>query len=531
MLKPSEVTKHYRPRVPEINLIGWRTMKMLVAVVAGFALGVFLRSLFFTSWWPIGFVFLLAGLFGGAAYIRPRLAYSLGAAFCLCVALGITRAALADSHLPNSFASDLHHKVSYEGVVVSDPDVRDANQRMEIKVTNGRESTILLAVAPRSTTVMVGDKVAVTGVLLTPEPFADDGGRVFRYDKYLERDGVRFIMNFAFVDVESPAPWYSIPAALAHIKHSFLNGLDATLPEPYSSLAGGIVIGGKSGLGTELQNDFIKSGLVQIIVLSGYNVMVVAEWVIAALALTPLSRRWGAFAGAVALLIFVGIAGASATALRAALMALIALYARATGRSYAAGRALLLVVLLMLIWNPLYLAFDPGFGLSIAATAGLIWLAPIIETIFSRSQKNSAPSGTEFWKNAAATTLAAQIAVLPLLLYDTGDLSLVAIPANLLIMPFVPLAMFFSALAGFAGMFFSSFAPLLGIIIAFPAYVANGFILFVARESITLPFAAFALPPFAFWLVLVAYAALIYFASSKRFSTTVQLTLERKASI
>ena len=61
-------------------------------------------------------------------------------------------------------------------------------------------------------------------------------------------------------------------------------------------------------------------------------------------------------------------------------MAFIALYARATGRSYAAGRALLFVVFLMLLWNPLYLAFDPGFGLSVAATAGLIWLAPIIET-------------------------------------------------------------------------------------------------------------------------------------------------------
>ncbi len=486
---------------------------MLVAVVVGFTLGVFLRSLFFTSWWPVLFIVLIAALFGAFAYVRPRLAYSLGVVFCVCVALGVTRAAIADSPLPKSFASDLHHRVTYEGVVVSDPDVRDANQRMEIKVTKGGETTRILAVAPRTTEVMVGDKVNVTGVLLVPESFADDGGRTFRYDKYLARDGVRFIFNFALIHVESSAPWYSIPAALARVKHAFLNGIGATLPEPYASLAGGIVIGGKSGLGTELQNDFIKSGLVQIIVLSGYNVMVVAEWVIAALALTPLSRRWGALAGAVALLLFVGVAGASATAIRAALMALIALYARATGRTYTAGRALLFVVLLMLIWNPLYLVFDPGFGLSVAATAGLIWLAPIIETFLSRSQKSSSPS-TSFWKNAIATTLAAQVAVLPLLLYDTGNLSLVAIPANLIIMPFVPLAMAFSALAGFAGMLFASLAPLLGIVLAFPAYVANAYLIFIARESIALPFAAFTLPPFPFWLVLVAYTVLIYFASS-----------------
>ncbi|PIV86834.1 hypothetical protein COW49_03120, partial [Candidatus Kaiserbacteria bacterium CG17_big_fil_post_rev_8_21_14_2_50_51_7] len=71
-----------------------------------------------------------------------------------------------------------------------------------------------------------------------------------------------------------------------------------------------------------------RSGLVQIIVLSGYNVMVVAEWIMAALALTTLSKRWGAGAGALAVFVFVGIAGASATAIRAMLMALIALYAR-----------------------------------------------------------------------------------------------------------------------------------------------------------------------------------------------------------
>jgi competence protein ComEC len=375
---------------------------------------------------------------------------------------------------------------------------------------------------------------------------------------------VRFILNYAYLRVESNAPWYSISAALARIKHSFLNGLAATLPEPYASLAGGVVIGGKSGLGTELQNAFIRSGLVQIVVLSGYNVMVVAEWVMAALALTPLKKRWGAAAGAAAILIFVGIAGTTATALRAALMAFIALYARATGRSYSAGRALLFVVFLMLIWNPLYLVFDPGFGLSVAATAGLIWLAPIIETrlaalrmrkvsagrkIFEskpsaatpthafrhegferNALKNFSPERTSFWTNAVATTLAAQVAVLPLLLYDTGNLSLVAVPANLLTMPMVPLAMGLSALAGLAGVLFGKILPILGIVLAFPAYVANAYIIFIARGSSALPFAAFTLPPFPFWLALVAYAALIFAASSKRFSTTLQFKFAKKAS-
>ena len=478
-------------------------MSILIAIVGGFASGVLVRSVYTSGWEPVVFAMLLAILFAGAAFLKPRRAYSLGAVFCLMLTLGMVRAAIADTPLPETFASQLRHRVTYEGIVVADPSVRDATQRVEVGVSNGRESTVVLAVAKPYPTVAVGDRVSVTGTLFKPEPFADDGGRVFQYDKYLQRDGVRFMFNFASLRVVERAPWYSIPAALARVKHLFLDGLSATLPEPYASLAGGVVIGGKTGLGADLQDAFVRSGLVQIIVLSGYNVMVVAEWIMAGIALMGLSRRWGAGAGALAIILFVGIAGASATAIRAALMALIALYARATGRSYAAGRALLVVVFLMLVWNPLYLVFDPGFGLSVAATAGLIWLEPIIETFLSFI-KNS------FWKNVLATTLAAQIAVLPLLLYDTGNLSIVAIPANLLTMPVVPAAMVLSALAGFAGMIFGSLAPLLGIILAFPAYLATSYLILIARGSAALPFAAFTLPLFPFWLVLVAYVALIY---------------------
>ncbi len=544
-------------------------MGLFIAITAGFASGIFFRSVFVFGWQPMLFSLLLATLFGVAAFLKPRLLYSVGAAFCLCVALGMLRANVADSPLPKTFATQLHHKVSYKGVVVSDPDMRDANQRMSVRVHppagGAGETTKILVVVPRTTLVAVGDTVSITGVLTVPEPFSDNGGRTFRYDKYLERDGVRFIMNFASIRVLDSAPWYSVPAGLARAKHAFLNGLAATLPEPYASLAGGVVIGGKSGLGNDLQQAFIISGLVQIIVLSGYNVMIVAEWIMAALALTPLSRRWGAAAAAFTIVIFIGIAGISATAVRAALMAFIALFARATGRTYAAGRALLFAVVLMLLWNPLYLVYDPGFGLSVVATAGLIWLAPKIEQMlerlaelrhikkFSDARRGKSISGgvlqgttkeidgarnkadgafgyVSFWKNAIATTLAAQIAVLPLLLYDTGNLSLVSVPANLLTMPIVPLAMGLSALAGIAGMLFAAIAPLVGILLAYPAYLANAYLIYVAQKAAELPFAAFTLPLFPFWLVLISYAALIFIASSKRFSTTVQLRFAKNAS-
>lgn len=491
-------------------------MAVLVSIVAGFASGVFLRSLFYFGWAPVAFVLVLAALFGAARFRKPRRAYALGAIFFVCAASGMVRSAVADTPAPEAFMRDLRHRVSYEGVVTSDPDVREKNQRIGIEV----QGVGMLAVMPLSADVRVGDRVRVRGTLTLPQAFATDNGRTFRYDKYLEARGIRFLISFGSIYTIEPASWYSVPAALARIKHSFLDGLGRALPMPDAALAGGIVIGGKTGLGAALTDAFTRSGLVQIIVLSGYNVMIVAEWVMAFLAMLLLPRRLQFFAGGAALLLFVGIAGISATAVRAAIMALIALYARATGRSYAASRALLVAVLLMLLYNPLYLIFDPGFGLSVAATAGIIWLSPLIEARLARLRP--------FWANTVATTLAAQISVLPLLLYNIGLLSLVALPANLLVNTLVPLAMALSAAAGVVGMTIGTFVPTIATIVGFPALLLMRYFIFIAQKAAELPFATFALPPFSFWLVVAAYAALI--AASKRFSTTVQLRFAKKAS-
>ncbi len=497
-------------------------MSYLVTIVSGFASGIFFRSLFFTSWWPVVFTLLLMGLFTGFAIMKPRLGYTLGAVFCLCVALGGTRAHFSETPLPQTFVADLKKKVSYTGVVAEDPDVRDANQRVPIKVSKDGETARILAVIPRSTKLHVGETVTISGTLSLPEPFEGDTGRIFRYDKYLEKSGVRFMMSFATARVVRDAPWYSLQANLAKIKHWFLSGITNALPEPYASLSGGILIGGKSGLGTELKDAFARTGIIHIIVLSGYNVMIVAEWIILLFSKTPLRKRFVFAAGAVAIAIFVGIAGAGTTAVRAGVMALIAVYARATGRTYVAGRALLVTVLAMILWNPLYLVYDPGFALSVAATAGLIWLAPIIESFIKIK--------SSFFKDILATTLSAQIAVLPILLYLIGNLSFVSFPANILVAPVIPFAMAFSAIAGLAGIVFSAI-PFVASVIALPAYLFSAFLIAVAETGARLPLATVSLPPFPFWLVLVAYGALIYFASSKRFSTTDQFKFAKNASI
>ncbi|MDP2649964.1 MAG: DUF4131 domain-containing protein, partial [bacterium] len=227
-------------------------MSLLIFVVSGFAGGIFLRSVFVFSWEPVAFVGLLAALLGAASFYKPRRVYSLGAIFLVCVAFGMVRSAIADTPAPEAFMRDVKHRVSYEAIVVGDPDIREKSQRIATEVHSGDEVTGMLAVMPLSADVKVGDRVRVNGALSVPQAFETDNGRTFRYDKYLQARGIRFLISFGSIYTTESAPWYSVPAMLARIKHSFLDGLNRALPSPAAPLAGGIVIGGKQGLGTAL---------------------------------------------------------------------------------------------------------------------------------------------------------------------------------------------------------------------------------------------------------------------------------------
>ena len=110
----------------------------------------------------------------------------------------------------------------------------------------------------------------------------------------------------------------------------------------------------------------------------------------------------------------------------------------------------------MVFHNPFTLVFDIGFQLSFAAVLGIIYLYPIID----RKLKQVPKAGG--FKEILLMTLSAQITVAPLLIYYFGGFSPFSLPTNVLILPFVPAAMFFGFLAGVGGMFFAPLGQVIG---------------------------------------------------------------------
>ena len=275
-----------------------------------------------------------------------------------------------------------------------------------------------------------------------------------------------------------------------------------------SALAIGLLTGGKQGLGEQLLLAFTVSGLLPIVVLSGYNVMIVAESVQRFLRFLP--RRFSILVAAITVLLFVLASGAGASAVRAGMMEGVALFARATGRTYDALRALVFVLVLMVVLQPYVLVYDPGFQFSFMATLGLILLSPRVLPFLMWIK-------SPLIRDTLSTTIAAQLCVLPLLLYATGNLSFVAVPANLLVLPIIPLTMLFSFIAGLVGMVAPLAAPMVGI----PAYALLSYMIEVARRAGEFPLSATTLDAFPFWIVLVLYVVLFFVARRLPKTTSV----------
>jgi competence protein ComEC len=205
------------------------------------------------------------------------------------------------------------------------------------------------------------------------------------------------------------------------------------LPDDIRGLLPGLVDGDTADLDPVLAEHFRLAGLTHLVAVSGTNCSILIG------SMLLLLRRFGVrpwvcgAAGAVVLVVFVAVARPSPSVLRAALMASIALAALASGRPRQALPALSAAVLALLLWDP-ELASNPGFAMSVLATAALLVIAaPWAEAL----RRRSVPAGIA---EAVAVAAAAHLVTAPVVAAISGRVSLVAIPANVLAEPVIAVA-------------------------------------------------------------------------------------------
>ena len=414
----------------------------------------------------------------------------------LCAALGMARMQWATLHDGTSPLADyVGQSVTITGVVADEPDIRERTQHLYVTT----ETDTVLVFADRLDAVAYGDRVEISGQLRVPEPFATDLGRTFNYPGYLRVSGVEYIIFRPTITVLESGQGQWFMTQLYAFKHAFMRALERVLPEPHVGLAQGLLLGVKQALGSELELAFRQTGIIHIVVLSGYNVMLVVAFALFVLSwVLPLRPR--AIAGIGAIACFALLVGLSPTVVRASIMASIFLIAHALGRTYAITRALVFAGAVMVALNPHILVYDVGFQLSFLATLGLILIAPHFEALLMTVPNRF--SAREFF----VATVATQIAVLPILLYQIGELSIVSVVVNVLVLPMVPVAMMLTFITGLVALY----APSAALLPAALGYWSLEYILVITWYFAGLPFAAITVPEFPFMIVPLAYGLLAW---------------------
>lgn len=413
-----------------------------------------------------------------------------------------------------SLAPYIGKGVMVEGTVVGEPDRRDKNLRLTVQAEKVNDVELaeggrgkLIAIVPRDEEVAYNDHVTLKGTLELPESFETNTGHIFDYPSYLRVRGISALMSFATVE-EKESGGFSLLGTLYNFKHAFERALEKVFVEPQAALAEGILLGERRALPEELTHAFIVSGLIHVVVLSGYNISIVAEWVMRAFAFLP--KTLGLASGGIVIILFALMTGGSATAVRACIMALIAILGRYLERPNDALRALLAAVLLMVLWNPLSTLYDPSFILSVLATFGLITISPYFENKLTKIPERFG------LRSIAASTVAVQLYVLSALLYFTGVLSFVSLPANMIALPVVSLAMLMSFLSGVLALVH----PLLALLPSVAADLLLRWMIVVAQVATSIPFSSTIVAAFPAWVAALFYVPL----------TVVAILLHRNAS-
>jgi competence protein ComEC len=412
----------------------------------------------------------------------------LGALCLLLFALGAGRLLLAVPHVDARTLASYNGVgwVTVEGVVVGEPDERDRHTNLRVRaerltLPDGTVCQVrgrVLVQAGRYPRRTYGDRLRISGLLRAPPVYEP-----FSYRDYLARQGVYSFIRRAQVE----ALENSRPRPLAYLlafKRRAQAVIAEMLPEPEAGLLTGILLGVESGIPDELMEDFESTGTSHIIVISGFNITIVAG-VFAGLAGRFLHRRRALLMAMAAVVVYTILVGASAAVVRAALMGVFYLFGCYVGRESYAPVSLAAAALAMTAWNP-HTLWDKGFQLSFAATAGLLLytrpleqrLAAMLKRVTSAEQARQIVASVS---DALLVTIAATATTTPILLGSLGQLSPVTLASNLLVLPAQSYAMLVGGLATIMGLLLSPLGRVIGWVAwLFLAYT-NGVVRLTAR--------------------------------------------------
>lgn len=274
--------------------------------------------------------------------------------------------------------------------------------------------------------------------------------------------------------IRGPDAWWG---GAARVREALRASVDHR-PDDQAVLVPSLVVGDDAGLDPDLARDFQMTGLTHLLAVSGTNLTLMVGFLLVLGGAFGIRGRWRYAIAVGGIVGFVLLARTEPSVVRAAAMGTVALVGLGRNGLRRGTRSLgIAVVLLLLVWP--WLATTVGFALSVLATAGILFLAP-------RWRDALADWMPRWLAEAIAVPAAAQLACTPVVAAISGEVSLVAVVANMLVAPVVGPATVLGLSGGLIGLVSTSLSRLPGTMAAW----CVAWIIAVAQWGAALPVAA-----------------------------------------
>lgn len=376
-----------------------------------------------------------------------------------------------------AYAPFLDQKVTITGTVIDDAGYGDKGQRdmrlRDVRIDGRGPPGVVRVTSHTMAQPRRGDAVQVTGKMR--EGFGNYQAAIY-------------FGELSVISVnQNPAE---------ELRRHFAAGVYSVMPDLQASLGLGVLMGIKTTLPEDLDGQLKLLALTHIVVASGYNLTVLMR--LARRLFEKRSKFQTLVAGSSLMAAFVVVTGFSPSMTRAALVSGLSLLAWYYGRRVHPVVLLLFVAALTAGVNPLYLWNDLGWWLSFLAFAGVLIVGPLIEhRLFGEKRPKLIGA-------LVLETCAAQITTLPLTLAIFGNLSILGLPANVLIVPLIPLAMLLTLIGGMAAAFLGPVAAYAAV----PAVWLLTYVTSLISGLASVPWAATTvkIEP---WMMIALYAVMV----------------------
>lgn len=286
----------------------------------------------------------------------------------------------------------------------------------------------------------------------------------FDYIRFLAKDNIYQICRSAKMEkIDGNSFEKNIPIKIIIVKKTILfkknleEKINALFSQPESGYLAGLLLGGDDRLSKETAENFRRTGTTHTIAVSGYNITILAQFLMILGISLGLWRQKAFYLAIIGIIFFVLMIGSPASALRAAIMGGLILWANKKGRLANSYRAVVLAGTIMVFFSPLALLYDVGLQLSFLATLAIV-------LVYSQlAEKMNIKNDFLGLKSILWVTISAQLGVLGILIYNFESFSLISLLANLVILPLVPIIMFCGFFVAISSFLFFPLAKIIAL--------------------------------------------------------------------